>query len=181
MDTTTWFAVETRPRAESAALANINSLDGFEAYAPQETRIRRTPKGKLTVQHPLMPGIIFVSTKTRPIFDVLKCLAVRDIMRTPCTGAPHALRPKTVNGTTWHFVDELRARENAGEFDYTPRRKPLVKGGEVRVLTGFFKDQIGRLLSAPTEGRAEIMMGGMFAGRMSVDVRGLEGFDQAAA
>jgi hypothetical protein len=109
----------------------------------------------------------------RSIFDVLRSRAVRGIVRAPGGGA-HPIRPKLVGGTLWHFVDELRSRENAGEFDFTPRQKPLVKGGEVRVMTGFFKDQISRLLSAPSEGRAEIMMAGLFAGRMTVDVRGLE-------
>lgn len=178
MTTTNWFAVETRPRAELAAQADINAM-GLEAYVPQETRLRRTRRGKVIVQHPLLPGFIFVCAETvQDVFRVLGSKSVRNVVRAP-GGAAHPIRPKIVDGSPWHFVDEMRAREEAGDFDFTPRRKPLVKGGQAKVIAGFFKDQIGRLLSAPSEGRAEIMMGGMFAGRMTVDVRGLEGIEQA--
>lgn len=177
MTTDNWYAVETRPRRELAALADITAM-GLEAYVPQETRIRRTHKGKEVVQHPLMPGFIFVSAASDTIFDVLKSQAVRDIIRAP-GGDAHPIRPKIVDGWPVHFVDEVRRREAAGDFDFTPRKRPLVKGGHARVISGFFKDQIGRLLSAPSEGRAEIMMKGLFNGRMTVDVRGLVGIEAA--
>lgn len=179
MDNLNWFAIQTRPRAEFAALADIQAMDGLEAYLPQETRQRRTRKGKETVRHPLMPGILFVGCKARSIFDVLRSRAVRDIIRAP-GGEARPIRPKMVDGSPWHIVDELRQREEAGDFDFTPRRKPLVKGGKARVLVGVFKDQIGRLMSTPFEGRAEIMMDGLFAGRMTVDVRALEGVDPSS-
>jgi len=172
MPTDKWFAVQTRPRAEMTAMADITAM-GLEAYVPQETRIRRTHKGKETVQHPLLPGFVFVCAKSRSIFDVLKSRAVRDIVRSP-GGDAHPIRPKIIDGWPVHFVDEMRAREAAGDFDFTPRRKHLTKGSNARVIAGFFKDQIGRLLTAPSEGRAEIMMGGLFSGRMTVDVRALE-------
>lgn len=180
MSTTHWYVVETRPRAEYAALTDIEAMMGLEVYLPQETRLRRTRKGKFVVQHPLLPGFLFVRATARSIFDVMRSQAVRSIVRSP-GGAAHPIRPRTVNGTAWDFVDEMRSRENAGEFDFTPKRKPLIKGGEVRVMTGFFKDQIGRLLSAPTDGRVEVLMDGLFAGRMTVDVKALEGFGQVAA
>lgn len=63
MTTHNWFAVETRPRAELAALADIQTM-GLEAYVPQETRLRRTRRGKVVVQHPLLPGFIFVAAET---------------------------------------------------------------------------------------------------------------------
>ena len=174
MNSTNWFVVQTTPRGELAALADIQAMDGLEAYLPQETRLRRTRKGKVVVQHPLLPGFLFVGTRTRSIFDTLRSKSVRGIIRSP-GGAAHPIRSKTVNGTAWNFVDELRSRENAGEFDFTPKNRPLVEGAEVRVISGAFKDQIGRLLSAATaEGRAEIMMSGLFAGRMTVDARALE-------
>ena len=172
--TKSWFAIETRPRAESAALADIQAMPDLEAYLPQETRLRRTRKGRFVVQHPLLPGFLFVRATAQTVFDVLKSKAVRSVVRSP-GGAAHPIRPKLVDGKEWNVVDEMRARENAGEFDFTPKRTPLIQGGAVRVISGAFKDQIARLLSAPSEGRAEIMMQGMFAGRMTVDVRALEG------
>lgn len=174
----TWFAVETRPRAEYAALADLTAM-GFEVYLPQETRLRRTRKGRIPAQHPLMPGFLFVGVQDRSIFDVLRSRAVRSIVRSPGGGA-HPIRPRIVSGQPFHFVEDMRTRETAGEFDSTPRTAPLVKGGEARVLSGAFKDSIGKLLAAPANGRAEIMLKGLFGGRMTVDVRSLEGIALAA-
>ena len=179
MTTANWFPVETRPRAELTAQTDITSM-GLEAYVPQEIRLRRTRRGAVPVQHTLMPGFVFVRAAPSAIFDVLKSKAVRNVIRAP-GGAALPIRAKIVDGWPVHFVDEMRRREAAGDFDFTPKRKPLVKGGHARVIAGFFKDQIGRLLSAPTEERAEIMMTGLFNGRMTVDVRGLEGVEQTAA
>ena len=173
VNSTNWFVVRTTPRGELAALADIQAMEGLEAYLPQETRLRRTRKGKVVVHHPLLPGFLFVGTQGRSIFDALRSKSVRGIIRSP-GGAAHPIRSKIVNGTAWNFVDELKSREIAGEFDFTPKHKPLVEGAEVRVISGAFKDQIGRLLSASDEGRAEIMMSGLFAGRMTVDARALE-------
>nr|WP_312165619.1 transcription termination/antitermination NusG family protein [Brevundimonas diminuta] len=123
MTTHNWFAVETRPRAELAALADIQAM-GLEAYVPQETRLRRTRKGKVVVQHPLLPGFIFVAAESaQDVFRTLGSKAVRNIVRAPGCAA-HPIRPKIVNGWPVHFVDEMRAREAAGDFDYTPRPKP---------------------------------------------------------
>lgn len=138
MTTTNWFAVQTRPRAELTALADITAL-GLEAYVPQETRIRRTRKGKEVVQHPLMPGFIFVlCAKSREIADALKSHAVRDVLRNP-DGEPHPIRPKIVDGSSWHFVDEMRAREQAGDFDFTPRQK-APKNPDKRFAKGGLKE-----------------------------------------
>ena len=51
-------------------------------------------------------------------------------------------------------------------------------------IKNFGKDaevaEIGRVLSAPSEGRAEIMMDGLFSGRMTIDVRALEGVEPSS-
>lgn len=184
LSTKNWFAVETRVRAEYAAVADINAMDGLEAYLPEETRKRQTRKGERIVQHPLLPGFMFVSCDPdaerpdgRPlILDVLRSKAVRSIVRSP-GGGIHPIRPKMVRGTAWHFVDELRARENAGQFDYTRDREPLEEGSVVRVINGAFKDQIARVISAPAEGLAEILLAGasgIFAPPVTVAVGDLE-------
>lgn len=138
MTTTYWFAVQTRSRAEYAALADINGMDGLEAYLPQETRQRRTHRGKEAVLHPLLPGFIFVGSSVpqiaavastdhpHPIFDVLKSKAVRGLVRSP-GGGVHPIRPQVIDGWRVNFVDHLREREAAGAFDYTPRQKPEAK------------------------------------------------------
>lgn len=153
-----WFAIQTRPRAEQAALADIRMIDGLEAYLPQETRIRRTYKGKETVQHPLMAGFLFVGSTVpiivdvnspdhpHPIFQVLKSRAVRDIVRSP-GGGVHPIRPMVVDGWRVDFIDHLKAQEAAGAFDYTPRAKPEAKAkrfqkGDLKDLMAFAKNTL---------------------------------------
>lgn len=150
--TTYWFAVETRARAEHRALAEITALGGFEVYIPQETRIRRTRKGRFAVSHPLMPSIISVGSKVPPIADVtspdyphpifalLKLPSVRALPR-GAGGQVHPMRPVVVDGWRQDFVENLRAREAAGEFDFTPRapvadqpRKTFKKGDLAELL-----------------------------------------------
>nr|WP_313041054.1 transcription termination/antitermination NusG family protein [Brevundimonas diminuta] len=138
MTTIYWYAVQTRPRAEYAALADINSMTSLEAYLPQGTRQRRTYRGKETVEHPLMPGFIFVGSTVPPIIDaaspdhphpiygVLKSKAVRNLVRSP-GGGVHPIRPQVIDGWRVNFIDYLRERESAGAFDYTPRQKPEAK------------------------------------------------------
>lgn len=134
MTTTYWFAVETRPRAEFAALADINAMPGLEAYFPRETRQRRTMRGKETVFHPVMPGFVFVGSPIRPtadvsspdhphpIYGVLKSKAVRGLVRSAGGGA-QPMQPLSVQGWRVDFVDFMREREAAGDFDFTPRQK----------------------------------------------------------
>lgn len=132
--TTYWFAVQTRPRAEFAALADINAMPGLEAYLPRETRQRRTFRGKEVVYTPVMPGFVFVGSPIRPINDVnspdhphpiysvLKSNAVRGLVRS-AGGGVHPMRPLSVDGWRVDFVDYMRRREDAGDFDFTPRQK----------------------------------------------------------
>jgi hypothetical protein len=158
MKKTYWFAVETRARAEYVALADINAMDGLEAYVPQETRLRRTRKGRVVVQHPLIPSFIFVGSKTppivdasspdhpHPIFQVLASRAVRALLRSP-GGGVHPIRPRYVDGWPVDFVEDLRANEAAGAFDFTPRPKPEAgpkrfQKGDLKELMAFAKNTL---------------------------------------
>lgn len=152
---TYWFAVQTRPRAESAALADINSMSGLQAYLPQETRLRRTRKGRVTVQHPLMPGFIFVGSTTppivdaaspdhpHPIFQVLKSRAVRCLVRSGAGGV-HPIRPQMIDGWRVEVVDYLRQREAAGAFDFRP---PAPRTPERKFMKGALKDQLTTVMA----------------------------------
>lgn len=141
--TTYWFAVETRARAEHRAIAEIEALGEFQVYVPMETRLRRTRKGRVPVSHPLMSSIIFVGSTVPPIADVnspdyphpifklLKLPSVRALTR-GAGGMVHPIQPITVDGWRQDFVENLRAREAAGEFDFTPR--PPVEGQPRKVF-----------------------------------------------
>ena len=156
MPKTYWYAVETRVRSEQAALREITAL-GFDVYLPQETRLKRTRKGRVVVQHPLMPGFLFVGSKVppivdvdspdhpHPIFEILKLQSVRDIVR-GAGGGIHPIRPRIVDGWSVNFVEDLRQREAAGAFDFRPREKD--ETAKPRSLTGAFKDQLAQVMKA---------------------------------
>lgn len=156
-NTTYWFAVETRPNREYAALADIATLGQFETYLPQESRQRRTRKGRIDVHHPLMPGIIFVGSKVPPIVDVnspdhphpifslLNLPSVRSLPRSP-GGQVHPLRPQVIDGWRVNFVEHLKQREAAGAFDFRPREK--ADAPKVKTLKGAFKDQLAQVMKS---------------------------------
>lgn len=151
--TTYWFAVETRARAEQRAIAEIEALGEFQVYVPMEKRLRRTRKGRVPVSHPLMPSIIFVGSTIPPIADVnspdyphpifklLKLSSVRALVR-GAGGMVHPIQPITVDGWCQDFVENLRSREAAGEFDFTPR--PPVEGQPRKV---FKKGDLAELMA----------------------------------
>ena len=128
---------------------------GFDCYLPQETRLKRTRKGRFVVQHALMPGFLFVGSKVppivdvnspdhpHPIFEILKLQSVRDIVR-GAGGSIHPIRPRIVYGWPVNFVEDLRKREAAGAFDLRPREKNDTVN--VRSLTGAFKDQLAQVM-----------------------------------
>lgn len=169
--TTYWFAVETRARGEFAALADINAMPGLEAYLPRETRQRRTFRGKETVYYPVMPGFIFVGSPIRPIADVsspehphpiynvLKSKSVRGLVRSAGGGA-QPMQPLSVHGWRVDFVDYMREREEAGDFDFTPRQKKAAPSKpKTRSLKakGAWEDQLDAVKKHLEEWRVEAM------------------------
>lgn len=159
-----WYAVRCRPQAEAKAIAGLMERR-FDTYMPVEVRLRRTLKGRKRVEHPLIPGYIFVGVKSwQSLYFVTRVEAVQEVISVGGAAYPIPSR----------FVYDLMARQGTGEFDFTPRKKDLEKGAQARILSGPFKDEIGKLLSAPAEGRASILLAGLFAGNVTVDVRNLE-------
>lgn len=159
-----WYAVRCRPQAEAKALDGLRERR-FDTYMPVETRLRRTLKGRKRVDHPLIPGYIFVGVKSwQSLYFVTRVEAVQEVISVAGEAYPIPSR----------FVYDLMARQSAGEFDFTPRKKDLVKGGKATVLSGIYKDRIAEIITAPAEGRAEIMMEGLWGGRMTIDIKNLE-------
>lgn len=159
-----WYAVRCRPQAEAKAIAGLMERR-FDTYMPVEVRLRRTLRGRKRVEHPLIPGYIFVGVKSwQSLYFVTRVEAVQEVISVGGAAYPIPSR----------FVYDLMARQGTGEFDFTPRKKDLVKGGSATVLSGIYKDRIAELITAPAEGRAEIMIAGFLGGRMTVDVRNLE-------
>ncbi|WP_332657348.1 transcription termination/antitermination protein NusG [Brevundimonas sp.] len=163
-----WYAARTEGRGEKAAAEAIRELK-LDVFLPCETRLRRTRKGKERIEHPLLPGYLFVGTNPDALGDiyaVAKLSHVVDVVR---------LRSGTAAEIPASFVNGLRAAVEAGDFDFTPKRKPLSIGCDVRLLTGPFKDMIAKLMSLPAEGRATVLIGsGLFTGPTTVDIKNMD-------
>lgn len=163
----TWYAVATNPRCETRAASGLRER-GFDVFLPVETRWKRSrAKARERVDTPLLTGYLFVGLNPgKSLYDVRLQDGVRGIVA-GSSGKAAEIRPA--------FVYELQARQAAGEFDHTPaKRSAYARGGKARILNGPFKDQIGEMLAADDKGRVQLMLQGLFAGKMWVDDDHLE-------
>lgn len=171
-----WYAVRVKSGREAKAVADLRERL-FDTYLPMETRMRRTLRGRTRVEHPLIPGYLFVGVKPhQSLYFVTRVETVQSIV---CQGGqPYEIHHHDGR----HFVYDLQARQAAGEFDHTPKKKPLIEGADVRVLSGPFKDHIARLVSAREGDRAQIMLSGLFAGApFKIDPKNLEAVEERKA
>jgi transcriptional antiterminator RfaH len=149
-----WFCVQTQPRKEAMALVNLER-QGFRSFLPRLMKTVRHARRRRTVQAPLFPGYLFTALdldrdRWRPIngsFGVVALVMAGD-------------RPRPVPPGV---VESLQALADAtGLVDLGPHLTP---GGAVRVLTGPFADQLGRLVTLDDRGRATVLLEIMGAAR----------------
>lgn len=162
----TWFAVRSRPQAEIPALAGLKER-GFEVFLPMERRLRRTPKGRVTVEHPLIPGYLFVGVKDwgPGIHEAEAVTAIRQVVRF-ANGEPAPI-PTLMNeaGEEVHFVYALQALCASGAFDFTPRLKTFEPDEKVKITGGLFVGHIGQIVTCTPGERARVMLSGLFASK----------------
>lgn len=152
-----WYVVQTQPRKETTALVNLRR-QGFRTFLPRLVKTVRHARKTRTVQAPLFPGYLFTPLDTgrhqwRRIngsFGVAALIMAGEQPRP----VPHGV------------VEGLIALLGEGEVVDWGRR--LAPGGEVRVLTGPFADQLGRLESLDDAGRARVLLEIMGAERLVV-------------
>lgn len=143
-----WFVVQTQPRAESKAAANLDR-QGYSVYAPRLRRRRRHARRVETVLVPMFPGYLFVQfdpsrDSWRPINSTL------GVVRIVTFGEAPAPVPEGI-------VNGLRALEDeAGVI--RPPPADLIPGQSVRILDGALADQIGTLLAADAGERVRILV-----------------------
>lgn len=165
-----WYALRTKPLSERKALTGLLKR-GFTVYLPVETKWRRA-RNNTRERHdrPLIPGYLFLGVGPwQALYFALQVESVHDVVGVG--GEARAIDGK--------FVYDLQARQAAGEFDHTPaRRLPLNKGDRCRILTGPFRDQIGKLVEADNEGRVRLLLSGLFSGGIALDSDAIEAADQ---
>jgi transcriptional antiterminator RfaH len=144
----TWFAVQTQPRAEPKARANLER-QGYAVYAPRLRRRRRHARRVENVLVPLFPGYVFVDLDPkggawRPINSTL------GVVRLVCFGETPAPVPRGV-------IEGLRELEGEDGI-VRPPETPLPPGQSVRILDGTLAGQIGILLDASDAERVRLLV-----------------------
>src|SRR4051794_26787542 len=144
-----WYAVHTRPQAETKALENL-LRQGYQAYLPRYRTQVRHARRLQTVLRPLFPRYLFAgvdraSMRWRPI---LSTFGVTDMVR--AGDEPMPVAPE--------IVAALREQEGAGGFDALVKRRPLRIGELVRVSAGAFEDMIGRLVELRDQDRVVVLL-----------------------
>ena len=152
-----WYVVQTQPRKETTALVNLHR-QGFRTFLPRLVKTVRHARKTRTVQAPLFPGYLFTPLdmgrhqwrRINGSFGVASLIMAGEQPKP----VPHGV------------VEGLIALLGEGEAVDWGRR--LAPGGRVRVLTGPFADQLGRLESLDDAGRARVLLEIMGAERLVV-------------
>jgi transcriptional antiterminator RfaH len=144
-----WYAVYTRPHAETKALEHLLH-QGYQAYLPRYRTWVSHARRRRLVQRPLFPRYLFAgldraTTRWRPI---LSTAGIADIVRAGDEPAP----------VPCDIVAAIREREAAGSFDCTIAQRSLRLGELVRVTTGAFEDMVGRLVELRDHDRVVVLL-----------------------
>lgn len=142
-----WFVVQTLPRKEATALVNLHK-QGFRTFMPRLLKTVRHARQTRTVKAPLFPGYLFTPLamhrdqwrRINGSFGVASLIMGGD-------------QPKPVPKGVVESLQDLV--DDSDLVDLGPR---LAIGGPVRVLTGPFADQLGRLAALDDHGRATVLL-----------------------
>lgn len=149
-----WYVVQTQPNREAMALVNLKR-QGFRTFMPQIVKTVRHARRTRTLKASLFPRYFFTMldpdcTPWRRIngsFGVVSLIMGGD-------------RPKPVPEG---IVESLAAlTDDSGVVDFGGRLKI---GGDVRILSGPFADQLGQLVHLDGQGRAHVLIEIMGAAR----------------
>lgn len=161
--TTRWFVARTHVRKEKIARDSLTE-HGFTAYMPVETRLTRHAHKRTRVERPLFVSYVFLQLEVDANGTVANMHKLRDVEGVAAlisvTGRPAPIPTS--------FVTGIRAAEEAGEYDFTPRAPPTYAVGQsVMIVKGPFKGLTAEIAAATRDGRASIIMQAIY-GRGSV-------------
>src|SRR5215468_190648 len=142
-----WFLLHSLPKSEGRAEFHLNA-QGFRPYLPRIQKTIRHARQLRTVHAPLFPRYLFV------ILDLERdrWLSVRSTVGVSSLFSSRDGRPVPV---PIGIVESLIARS---EDSLTRLDSGLVKGQNVRVLTGPFVDFVGTLDRLNTAGRVRVLL-----------------------
>src|SRR5437016_13145894 len=142
-----WFLVHTLPKSERKANWHLHA-QGFRTYLPRFRKTIRHARQLRTVEAPLFPRYLFV------ILDLERdrWLSVRSTVGVASLFSSRDGRPVPV---PVGIVESLIARS---EDSLTRLDSGLVKGQQVRILTGPFVDFVGTLERLDAAGRVRVLL-----------------------
>jgi transcriptional antiterminator RfaH len=142
-----WFLAHTQPKSECKAELHLGA-QGFRTYLPQIQKTIRHARQLKTVRAPLFPRYAFV------ILDLERdrWLSVRSTVGVSSLFSSRDGRPVPV---PVGIVESLIARS---EDSLTRLDSGLVKGQQVRILTGPFVDFVGTLDRLNEAGRVRVLL-----------------------
>lgn len=142
-----WYAVYTRPQAETKALENL-LRQGYTAYLPRcRTEISHAGRRQIVLR-PVFPRYLFagVDRGARRWRPILSTQGVSNVVR--AGDEPMPVAPE--------IIAALQEQEKAGAFDRLAR--PLRLGERVRISAGVFEDMIGRLVELREQDRVVVLL-----------------------
>jgi transcriptional antiterminator RfaH len=125
-----WFAVLTKPRAESVAREHL-ARQGFECRLPRTRRVLRRAEGMREVVEPLFPRYLFLRADPESQ-DLSRVRSTRGVTALVRRGVEPARVPEPV-------IAALEARSDAGDGFVRLDPPALAPGAGVRVTQGPFE------------------------------------------
>ncbi|MFZ5667949.1 MAG: transcription termination/antitermination NusG family protein [Pseudomonadota bacterium] len=170
----TWRLLYVRSGREFAVLAELKErhLDG---YVPAETVWRGPPHRRVPHKRPLLvAGYVFAD-----LADVGYAVArglpdVTGALRIVCQ-APEQTREldERIGAEIGRFIEPIRAREAAGEFDHTRRRgEGFSVGQAVKIVKGLWRGHLATITAL--RGRHKVQVDIARMGPMEIDAAKLE-------
>jgi transcription elongation factor/antiterminator RfaH len=142
-----WFLAHTLPKRETKAEWHLRA-QGFRTYLPQIQKTVRHARKLTTVRAPVFPGYLFLVLN----LERDRWLSVRSTIGVSQLFSYRDGRPIPVPAGV---VESLIAQSDGDlvRFDVG-----LVKGQDVRVLSGPFAELIGRLERIDAKGRVQVLL-----------------------
>ncbi len=146
-DARRWLCVQSHPRKEMFAAANLRA-QSYRCFLPTVSKVIRHARKAKTIRAPLFPRYMFVSIdlSVEPWSPIVSTLGVSAIVR----GRD---RPKPVPVGVVETL--LAARDAQGLTDF---RHEVQVGQQVRIMSGPFFNLVGQLERMDHKGRVEVLL-----------------------
>jgi transcriptional antiterminator RfaH len=142
-----WFLAHSQPKSEHKAVLHL-AAQGFTTYLPQIQKTIRHARQLRTVRAPLFPRYLFVMLD----LERDRWLSVRSTVGVSRLFTSQDGRPVPV---PVGIVEALIERSDA---DLLRLDNDLVKGQQVRILSGAFADFVGTLERLDGAGRVQVLL-----------------------